>query len=130
VAGVVAFVGIFVLKEDAEYLFHGLTSRALPLVILSALCGSAALFLLTRANHHGARLAAIGAVASIVVGWGVAQWDYILPETMTVDQAAAPSGTIGAVMVAGVLAVILVVPGFALLYRLDQKGLLPEEGAD
>jgi cytochrome bd ubiquinol oxidase subunit II len=130
VAGVVAFVGIFILEEDAEYLFHGLTSRALPLVVLSALCGSAALFLLTRANHRGARLAAIGAVSSIVVGWGVAQWDYILPETLTVDQAAAPTGTIGAVMVAGVFAVLLVVPGFALLYHLDQKGLLPEEGAD
>ena len=130
VAGVVSLVGIFVLKEDAEYLFHGLTSRALPLVILSALCGSTALFLLTRANHRGARIAAIAAVASIVVGWGVAQWDYILPESLTVDQAAAPTGTIGAVMVAGVFALLLVVPGFALLYRLDQKGLLPEEGVD
>ena len=130
VAGAVSLVGIFVLRSDAEYLFHGLTSRGLPLVILSALCGSAALFLLTRANHRGARLAAVAAVGSIVVGWGVAQWDYLLPETLTVDQAAAPSGTIGAVMVAGVLAVLLVVPGFALLYRLDQKGLLPDEGAD
>ena len=36
VAGVVAFVGIFVLRADATYLFDGLTSRALPLVILSA----------------------------------------------------------------------------------------------
>ena len=36
VAGVVAFVGIFVLASDAEYLFDGLTSRALPLVIVSA----------------------------------------------------------------------------------------------
>ena len=130
VAGVVSLVGIFVLKEDAEYLFHGLTSRALPLVILSALCGATALFLLTRASHRGARLAAIAAVASIVVGWGVAQWEYILPETLTVDQAAAPSGTIGAVIVAVVLAVLLIVPAFALLYRLDQKGLLPEEGVD
>jgi cytochrome bd ubiquinol oxidase subunit II len=130
VAGIVSFVGIFVLKSDAEYLFHGLTSRAAPLVVLSALCGSAALFLLTRANHRGARLAAVAAVASIVVGWGVAQWDYVLPESLTVDQGAAPSGTIGAVMVAGVFAVLLVVPGFALLYRLDQKGLLPDEGAD
>ena len=130
VAGVVSLVGIFVLKADAEYLFHGLTSRALPLVILSALCGSTALFLLTRASHKGARLAAIAAVASIVVGWGVAQWEYILPETLTVDQAAAPSGTIGAVIVAVVFAVLLIVPAFALLYRLDQKGLLPEEGVD
>ena len=36
VAGVVAVAGIFVLAGDAEYLFDGLTSRALPLVIASA----------------------------------------------------------------------------------------------
>ena len=40
VAGVVAFVGLFVLRADAAYLYDGLTSRALPLVILSALCGA------------------------------------------------------------------------------------------
>ena len=67
---------------------------------------------------------------SIVVGWGVAQWEYILPETLTVDEAAAPSGTIGAVLVATVLAVLFIFPAFGLLYHLDQKGLLPEEGVD
>ena len=40
--------GVFVLSNDAEYLFDGLTSRALPLVILSAVCGLAALVLVTR----------------------------------------------------------------------------------
>jgi cytochrome bd ubiquinol oxidase subunit II len=49
---------------------------------------------------------------------------------LTVSQAAAPTGTITAVLVATALAVLLVVPAFALLYTLDQKGLLPEEGAD
>ena len=39
VTGAVAFAGIFVLHADAEYVFDGLTSRALPLVILSAVCG-------------------------------------------------------------------------------------------
>ena len=29
-----------------------------------------------------------------------------------------------------VLAVLLIFPAFGLLYRLDQKGLLPEEGVD
>ena len=47
-AGLVAVVGIFVLSNDADYLFDGLTSRALPLVILSAVCGLAALVLLAR----------------------------------------------------------------------------------
>ena len=130
VAGVVAFGGIFVLRADAEYLFDGLTSRALPLVILSALCGVGSLILLVRANHRGARLLAIGAVASVICAWGVAQWDYILPESLTFEDAAAPSGTITAVILATVLAVVLVVPSFVLLFRLDQRGLLPEEGVD
>ncbi len=33
-------------------------------------------------------------------------------------------------LVVVVLAVVIVVPGFVLLYILDQKGLLPEEGVD
>ena len=39
VAGGVALVGVFVLRADAPYLFDGLTSRALPAVIVSAACG-------------------------------------------------------------------------------------------
>jgi cytochrome d ubiquinol oxidase subunit II len=70
---------------------------------------------------------AVGAVASLVVAWGVAQWDYLLPTSLTVSQAAAPSGTITAVLVATGLAVVLIVPAFALPYVLDQKSLLPEE---
>ena len=98
--GVVAFVGIFVLRADAEYLFDGLKSAGLPLVILSALCGIGALVLLLRRAERGARLLAVGAVASVVVAWGVAQWDYMLPRRSPSTQAAAPSGTITAVLVA------------------------------
>ena len=87
VAGVVSLAGIFVLSNDAEYLFDGLTSRALPLVILSVAFGLGALVLLTRRARRGARLAAVGAVASVVLAWGVAQWDYLLPESLTVSDA-------------------------------------------
>ena len=61
------------------------------------------------------------------MAWGVAQWDYLLPTTLTVSAAAAPSGTITAVLVATGLAAVLIVPAFGLLYVLDQKSLLPEE---
>ena len=67
------------------------------------------------------------AAGSLVVAWGVAQWDYLLPKTLTVSAAAAPSGTITAVLVATGLAVVLILPAFGLLYVLDQKSLLPEE---
>ena len=65
----------------------------------------------------------------MVVGWGVAQWDYMLPETLTVAQAAAPTGTITAVLVATGLAVLLIVPAFALLYILDQRGCSPRRAS-
>jgi cytochrome d ubiquinol oxidase subunit II len=128
VAGGVAFAGLFVLRSDASYLYHGLTSRALPLVILSGLCGIGSLILLLRQEHHGARLLAVGAVASVIVAWGVAQWDYILPQTMTVAQAAAPSGTLQALLIATGLAIVFIFPSLGLLYTLDQRGLLPGEG--
>jgi cytochrome d ubiquinol oxidase subunit II len=130
VAGVVAFIGIFVLHADATYVFHGLASRALPFVILSAVCGVASLVLLIRHAHRWARVLAMGAVASVVVGWGVAQWDYILPTSLTVAEAAAPTGTLQAILAATVLFVLVVVPGFSILYVLDQKSLLPGEGVE
>jgi cytochrome bd ubiquinol oxidase subunit II len=130
VAGVVALVGLFVVRYDASYLFDGLTSRALPLVIISVLAGIGALLLLRRQPRRGGRLAAVIAAGALVLGWGVAQWDYLLPESLTVSQAAAPAGTLKAVLVAAVLAVLLIVPAFALLYTLDQKGLLPEESVE
>ncbi len=130
VAGVVAAVGIIVLRADARYLFDGLTSRALPIVIVSTIAGAASLVLLIRGAHRGARVLSALAVLALVSAWGVAQWDYILPETLTVAQAAAPSGTITAVLVATALAVVLLGPSFALLYVLDQRSMLAGEGVE
>jgi cytochrome d ubiquinol oxidase subunit II len=130
VAGAVALVGLFVLRSDARYIFDGLTSRALALVVLSALAGVAAFLLLRGRPRRGARVAALVASGALVVAWGVAQWDYLLPETMTVAQAAAPTATITAVLVAAVIAALVLTPAFAFLYTLDQKSLLPDEGVD
>ena len=130
VAGAVALVGIAVIHADATSLFDGLTSRALPLVIVSAVGGLASLLLLLRDEHRFARVAAIGAVGGIVAAWGVAQWPYVIPESMTVKGTAAPSGTLGAVVVAFVLACVFILPAIGLLYSLDQRGVLPEEGVE
>ncbi|HVD22334.1 MAG TPA: cytochrome d ubiquinol oxidase subunit II [Lapillicoccus sp.] len=130
VAGAVALVGLFVLRSDARYIFDGLTSRALALVVLSALAGVAAFLLLRGRPRRGARIAALVASGALVLAWGVAQWDYLLPETLTVAQAAAPTATITAVLVAAVIAALVLTPAFAFLYTLDQKSLLPDEGVD
>ena len=130
VVAILGLVGIFILRADAPYLFQGLSARALPLVILSVLCGVGGLVLLMRKAHRGARVLAVIAVACAILAWGAAQWPYVLPESLTFSAAAAPPGTLTAVLAAVVLAAVIVVPGFVLLYVLDQRGLLPEEGVD
>ena len=129
VAGVVALVGLLVLRDDASYVFDGLTSRALPLVVVSAAAGIGALLLLRGRPHRGGRLAAVTASGALVLAWGVAQWDYLLPESLRVSEAAAPPGTLGAVLLAAGLAVALIAPAHAVLFVLDQKSLLEGEGA-
>ena len=130
VTGAVAVVGLIVLHSDASYVFDGLRSRGLAFMLLSAIAGVGALILLRHQPRLGARLAAVVAVGSLIVGWGVAQWDYLLPETLTVSAAIAPSGTIATVLVVAGLAVLIVLPALVLLYVLDQKSLLPGEGIE
>ncbi len=130
VAAVVAAAALSVLSAKDSHVFDGVTSRALPLVILSVVCGAGALVLLARNAARGARVLAILTVAGIIGSWGVAQWPYIVPDSITVSGAAAPDGTLTALLVATGLALVIVVPGFVLLYVLDQRELLPEEGVE
>ena len=130
VTGLIALVGIIVLDRDATYVFHGLTSRALPLVILSAVCGLASLVLLWRGARGLARPFAMTAVATVVLGWGVAQWPYVLPTTLKIEDAAAPSATLWSIVIVFVAAAVLILPSLAWLYYLDQQSTLASEGAD
>ncbi len=126
VTGVLAAVGLVGLHRDARYIFDGLTGDGLPLVILSLLCGCGVLVLLRRGAGRGARALAVGAVAAVIWGWGVAQWPYLLPETLTISDAAAPGETLTSVLLVFGVAVILVLPSIGLLYTLVQRNLVEE----
>ncbi len=65
----------------------------------------------------------------MVLGWGVAQWPYILPKTLKVSQAAAPTATLTAVLVVFGIAAVVCLPSLALLYILDQRSLLESDEA-
>jgi cytochrome d ubiquinol oxidase subunit II len=129
VAGTLAVAGILVLKGDAEYVYDRLTHEGLPLVIVSGLCGLGALVLLARGAPRGARPLAVGAVVAVVWGWGVAQFPYLLPETLRIDQAAAPDATLTGVLIVFGAAVVLVIPAIVLLFSLAQRSMIEETGA-
>jgi len=126
VTGGLAALGLVALHSHARYVFDGLTGRALPLVIVSLICGLAVLVLLRRREPRGARVLAVGAVASVIWAWGVAQHPYLLPETLTISAGAAPSESLDAILVVFAIAVVLVLPSLGLLYTLVRRNLVEE----
>jgi len=126
VAGVLAVAGIVTLRADARFVYDGLTSDALPLVLASVVCGAAVLGVLHRRARRGARPLAVGAVVAIVWGWGVAQHPYLLPQTLTIDAGAAPGATLTSLLVVFGVALLLVIPSIVLLFTLAQRSLIEE----
>ena len=126
VAGALAAAGLVVLHSDARFVFDGLTSDALPLVIVSLLCGIAVLGLVRRGAVRGTRPLAVGAVAAVIWGWGVAQNPYLLPQKLTIAGAAAPSATLTTVLIIFGAAVVLVLPSIGLLFTLVQRNIVEE----
>ena len=51
VTGLIAVVGLFVLRGDAPLVFHGLVREGLPFVIISGLCGVATIVAARPADH-------------------------------------------------------------------------------
>jgi cytochrome d ubiquinol oxidase subunit II len=122
--GAVALGGIAVLAADAPRLFDNLLGRALPFVVVSGLCGLAALVLMRRLPPRLVQGLAVSAVGAIVVGWGVAQYPYLLGTQLPIDAAAAPAPTLVALAVVAAVALAVVVPSMALLFVLAQRGRL------
>jgi cytochrome bd ubiquinol oxidase subunit II len=127
VTGGVSIAGIFVIHSNAHFLFDGLTGRALPLVVIAAVCGTGSLILLLFGVPIYPRVLAAGAVVSVIWGWGVAQWPYLVPRTISIQQGAAPSGTLWEVLVVAAVAAFVLVPSFGFLYTLTQRSLLEDE---
>ena len=128
--GAIAVAAIFVYRSDARFIYDGLTSEGLPLVIGSLLCGVGVLGLLLRGERRGTRALAVGAVVAVVWGWGVAQYPYLLPKTVKIQQAAGAGQTLTAVLIVFVVAVLVVLPSLGLLYSLAQRTMIEEESEE
>jgi cytochrome d ubiquinol oxidase subunit II len=127
VAGVAAAFGLVELHAEARYVFDRLVDQGLPLVILSAVCGVGLLVVLLRGGRKPLRPLAAGAVVAVIWGWGVAQFPYLLPTSLRIDQAAAPDPTLVTVFIVFAVAAVLVLPSLGLLYTLSQRDLLEAE---
>jgi cytochrome d ubiquinol oxidase subunit II len=126
IAGVLAVVGLIVLRSDDRALFDDLTSGAgLVAVIVSALAGLATIALVQARRYEPARVSGALAVAAIIAGWGLAQRPDLLPG-LTVHEAAASHATLVALIVSIAAGLVILVPSLVLLYGLVLRGRFDE----
>ncbi|SDO86100.1 cytochrome d ubiquinol oxidase subunit II [Actinacidiphila guanduensis] len=129
VTGLVTLAGVFVLHSDAHRLFHQLSHRGLPALIVAGLCGLAGVALLLTDTVRGLRATAAAAVAAVVVGWGVAQYPYLLGTHLRLSEAVAPRPTLWVLVGVACAAAVLIVPSLVTLFRIfDRGGPEPEPG--
>jgi cytochrome bd ubiquinol oxidase subunit II len=124
--GVVATAGLFVLRSDAPFMFHGLLREGLPFVLISGACGVALLMLVAHRIALATRGLAIAAVVAVLAGWAVAQYPYLLPTSLTIAAGAGAPGTLAWVLVVFAVAAVTVAPALVLLFVLDRRGRLLE----
>ena len=67
------------------------------------------------------------ALAAVVAGWAVGQYPYLLPRSLTLDAALAPTATAATVLIVGGIVMLVVVPSFGLLFALYRRGSLGED---
>ncbi|GII21488.1 cytochrome d ubiquinol oxidase subunit II [Planosporangium mesophilum] len=123
--GVVALAGLAVLRADAPGLLHGITHRGLPIVILSLLCGVASIVLVARRRYLPARATAAATVATLLWGWGAAQYPVLLYPDLTVDRAAASPVVLHAVLGVVAASSVLLIPSLIWLFFMFQRAEEP-----
>jgi cytochrome d ubiquinol oxidase subunit II len=114
-AGALALAALALAAVDAHSLFHGLTHRALPeiLIALATLAGAHAA--LRRHQYRLARAAVALAVMTVMWAWAFAQYPRIVGHA-TVADSAASGPELTAVTVALAAGLVLLLPSLWLLY--------------
>jgi cytochrome bd ubiquinol oxidase subunit II len=128
---VVEAASLAVMRWDASYVFHGLGHDwALGFAALAVAATVSTAAVVGRRPRWASRITAVVAVGSAVFAWALAQRPYLLPTTLTIQQAAAARQTQLWLVIAALVALALVVPTLTLLYRLDVTARLVAEHGD
>ena len=116
--GVLSFAGLVMLSMEAPQLASAFKTRGWPFVLVSLFCGIGSLYELWRQRASRAVLAAMGAVAAVVWGWGVAQYPVLIPPTLTSADAQAPDNVLWWMLVVIVTGAVLLFPALGYLFYL------------
>ena len=100
------------------------TARARDVV--SGIAGVASIVLLVVRRYGVARLTSSVAVATILIGWAVAQYPYLLLPYLTIEEAARGRATLVAMTVVLVLGSLVLVPALVWMFVLFSRPPRPD----
>jgi cytochrome d ubiquinol oxidase subunit II len=118
-AGLIA-LGVFLLSTDAAPQLRARLAASWwswPLQIATALCALITLWSLWRRRFHLARVSAAAQVSLILWGWGLAQFPYLVPPTLTIENSKAPEITLKLMLSVLAAGSLLLLPSFWYLFR-------------
>lgn len=119
--GAVGLVGVLVLRTDAPLLSDGPVGRALPVMVVSGLAGVVSIALLLVRSYGPARITSSVAVATIMIGWAVGQYPYLLLPYLTIADAASSRATLVATTVVLVAVSLVLVPALVYMFVLFSR---------
>jgi cytochrome bd ubiquinol oxidase subunit II len=122
---VLALIGLGVTHQHTSYVHHGLThGLGLTMLILAAVAAAVTAWLVRGRTAGWARFTSVGCVGLVIAAWGFAQRPYLVPTSLTVQQAAGSSKPMEWLLFVSIVAVVLIGPALFVLYRLDTRGAL------
>lgn len=91
---------------------------ALPLHVLTGVAAVLAIIALVKRNYVAARVAAAAQVTFILWGWVLSQYPFVVPETSTIRDSAAPRETLSLLFIGLAIGTLILVPALRYLFRL------------
>ena len=102
-------------SRDAPYVWHGLTTRALPFALAGVLIGALTAAALLLNHYRTARLLVGGEVLMILLAWGIAQFPYFIVPDLSVESTASPPQVQLTVLITALLGLAFVLPAYFFL---------------
>lgn len=113
------------LVVEASHLWQGLlASRTLPVLGLGVAAALASGWWLRTRRYRLARLATILQVACLLMGWGLAQYPFIIYPDITLSNAAAPVVTLEFILYTLPLGLLLLLPSLWFLFKVFKGEVL------
>jgi len=114
-----AAVSLFGSTSAAPRVARGIMTApwAAALRACTAIAALSALAALVSRRYHVARLAAAAQVTLILVGWALAQYPYVVPPSLTIREAAAPTLTLELLLVGLVAGALVLIPSLRFLFK-------------